>query len=146
MAKNNNDNNDENKQNDALENVAENLKNAINELISKHTDADGTPVDVEVTVEKDSPQKEKPEGEISAKKDETEKNEKDTPAGKEETSKKPSKKGGRQTDDPASSIITVEQMLPLKLPLVVLNGHPIFPGIFTPLMLSTPDDVKIVED
>ena len=146
MAKNNNDNNDENKQNDALENVAENLKNAINELISKHTDADGTPVDVEVTVEKDSPQKEKPEGEISAKKDETEKNEKDTAAGKEEKSKKSSKKGGRQTDDPASSIITVEQMLPLKLPLVVLNGHPIFPGIFTPLMLSNPDDVKIVED
>lgn len=146
MAKNNNDNNDENKQNDALENVAENLKNAINELISKHTDADGTPADVEVTVEKDSPQKEKPEGEISAKKDETEKNEKDTAAGKEEKSKKSSKKGGRQTDDPASSIITVEQMLPLKLPLVVLNGHPIFPGIFTPLMLSNPDDVKIVED
>ena len=59
MAKNNNDNNDENKQNDALKAVAENLKNAINELVSKHTDAEGTPVDVEVTVEKDTPQKKK---------------------------------------------------------------------------------------
>ena len=36
MAKNNNDNNDENKQNDTLENVAENLKNAINLKMQKN--------------------------------------------------------------------------------------------------------------
>ncbi|GMO46570.1 MAG: endopeptidase La [Termitinemataceae bacterium] len=44
------------------------------------------------------------------------------------------------------SIIPIEQMLPPKLPLVSLAGRPIFPGIFTPIMIGNPPDVKVLED
>ncbi|GMO36735.1 MAG: endopeptidase La [Termitinemataceae bacterium] len=44
------------------------------------------------------------------------------------------------------SIIPIEQIMPPKLPIVSLSGRPIFPGIFTPLMIGNPPDVKIVED
>jgi ATP-dependent Lon protease len=44
------------------------------------------------------------------------------------------------------SIIPIEQLLPHKLPLVALMGRPIFPGIFTPIMIGNPTDVKVVED
>jgi ATP-dependent Lon protease len=36
--------------------------------------------------------------------------------------------------------------LPHKLPLVALMGRPIFPGIFTPIMIGNPADVKVVEE
>ena len=45
-----------------------------------------------------------------------------------------------------NSIIPTEQMLPNKLTLIPLAGRPIFPGIFTPLMISSTDDVKVVEE
>ena len=44
------------------------------------------------------------------------------------------------------SIIPTDQLLPNKLPLIPLQGRPIFPGIFTPLMINSADDVKVVED
>ncbi|MDR2842517.1 MAG: endopeptidase La [Spirochaetaceae bacterium] len=44
------------------------------------------------------------------------------------------------------SVVPIEQMLPPKLPLVSLVGRPIFPGIFTPIMIGNPPDVKVVED
>lgn len=44
-----------------------------------------------------------------------------------------------------SSIIPVEQTLPNKLPLIGLNVHPIFPGIFAPLMITDPSDIETVE-
>jgi ATP-dependent Lon protease len=37
-------------------------------------------------------------------------------------------------------------MLPPKLPLVALMGRPIFPGIFTPIMIGNPPDVKVIDD
>ena len=37
-------------------------------------------------------------------------------------------------------------MLPEKLTIVPLAGRPVFPGIFTPLMINAPDDVKAVEE
>ncbi|MDR0503650.1 MAG: endopeptidase La [Treponema sp.] len=43
-------------------------------------------------------------------------------------------------------IIPIDQILPNKLPLVALMGRPIFPGIFTPIMIGNPADVKVVED
>ena len=43
------------------------------------------------------------------------------------------------------SILPSEQLLPNKLVLIPLQGRPIFPGIFTPLMISSPDDVKVIE-
>jgi len=44
------------------------------------------------------------------------------------------------------SIIPIDQLLPNKLPLVALLGRPIFPGIFTPIMIGNLTDVKVVED
>ncbi|MCL2093840.1 MAG: endopeptidase La [Treponema sp.] len=43
------------------------------------------------------------------------------------------------------SVIPMDQLLPNKLPLVALMGRPIFPGIFTPIMIGNPNDVKVVE-
>ncbi len=44
-----------------------------------------------------------------------------------------------------NSIIPTENILPDKLLLIPLQSRPIFPGIFTPLMINAPDDVKVVE-
>lgn len=43
-------------------------------------------------------------------------------------------------------IVPVEQTLSNKIPLVPIIGHPIFPGVFTPLMINSPDDYKAVEE
>ncbi|MCI6593009.1 MAG: endopeptidase La [Spirochaetia bacterium] len=45
-----------------------------------------------------------------------------------------------------NSIISADQLLPNKLTLIPLAGRPIFPGIFTPLMINSADDVKVVEE
>jgi ATP-dependent Lon protease len=44
------------------------------------------------------------------------------------------------------SLVPIEQSLPHKLPLVALMGRPIFPGIFTPIMIGNPADVKVVDE
>ena len=44
-----------------------------------------------------------------------------------------------------NSIIATDQILPNKLTLIPLQGRPVFPGIFTPLMISSNDDVKVAE-
>jgi len=48
--------------------------------------------------------------------------------------------------DPEASIIPIEQMLPPKLFIVPIVGRPMFPGIFTPLMINPGDDTKTVEE
>jgi ATP-dependent Lon protease len=45
-----------------------------------------------------------------------------------------------------ASLVPIDQNLPHKLYLVALMGRPIFPGIFTPIMIGNPVDVKVVED
>ncbi len=47
---------------------------------------------------------------------------------------------------PEQTIIPIEQLLPNKIFLIPLQGRPIFPGIFTPVMINNPDDVKAVEE
>ncbi|MDE6736724.1 MAG: LON peptidase substrate-binding domain-containing protein, partial [Treponemataceae bacterium] len=47
--------------------------------------------------------------------------------------------------DALGQIIPLEQMLPDKLHIVPLNGRPMFPGIFTSVMIGGADDVKTVE-
>lgn len=47
---------------------------------------------------------------------------------------------------PEQTIVPIEQLLPNKLFLIPLTGRPIFPGIFTPIMINNPDDVKVIED
>lgn len=44
------------------------------------------------------------------------------------------------------TIVPIEQLLPNKLFLIPLMGRPIFPGIFTPVMINNSDDVKVVEE
>uniref|UniRef100_UPI0015BB2BA4 endopeptidase La n=1 Tax=uncultured Treponema sp. TaxID=162155 RepID=UPI0015BB2BA4 len=152
MAKNNNDDNEENKKNDSLSEVAENLKNAISRLISQQGNSeglegeDGVPVELEVTIEKNGSEKEQKDDSDNEKEQVQNTDDKQTET---ETSAKEKKSSGKKegrSNSGAGSIVTVEQTLPVKLPLIALYGHPIFPGIFTPLMLSTPDDVKTVED
>ncbi|MBP5601240.1 MAG: endopeptidase La [Treponema sp.] len=45
----------------------------------------------------------------------------------------------------SGSIIPTENMLPDRLLIIPLQSRPIFPGIFTPLMINAPEDVKVVE-
>ncbi len=49
------------------------------------------------------------------------------------------------TREEGATIIPVEQTLSNKLFLIPISGRPIFPGIFTPLMITSSDDVKIIE-
>ncbi|MDR0628496.1 MAG: endopeptidase La [Treponema sp.] len=44
------------------------------------------------------------------------------------------------------SVVPIDQILPHKLPLVALMGRPIFPGIFTPIMIGNPTDVKVIDE
>ncbi|MDR2144366.1 MAG: endopeptidase La, partial [Treponema sp.] len=44
------------------------------------------------------------------------------------------------------SVVPIDQILPNKLPLVALMGRPIFPGIFTPIMIGNPSDVKVIDE
>ena len=44
-----------------------------------------------------------------------------------------------------TQIIPANQVLPLKLYVLPLQGNPIFPGIFTPLMVASAADVQVVE-
>jgi len=46
----------------------------------------------------------------------------------------------------SDQIIPIDHILPPRLHLVALMGRPIFPGIFTPIMIGNPADVKVVED
>ena len=43
-------------------------------------------------------------------------------------------------------IVPVEQTLSNKLFIVPLLGHPIYPGVFTPLMINNPEDTKAVDE
>jgi ATP-dependent Lon protease len=44
------------------------------------------------------------------------------------------------------SVVPIEQILPPKLPIVALSGRPIFPGIFTPIMIGNPVDVRMIDE
>ena len=44
-----------------------------------------------------------------------------------------------------TEILPADQILPNKLILIALNGKPIFPGIFTPLMITTREDLNVVQ-
>jgi ATP-dependent Lon protease len=44
------------------------------------------------------------------------------------------------------SVVPLDQILPNRLSLVALMGRPIFPGIFTPIMIGNPVDVKVIDD
>ena len=44
------------------------------------------------------------------------------------------------------TIAPASQVLPNKLHLISLTGHPIFPGIFTPVMINSPEDISVIEE
>jgi len=43
------------------------------------------------------------------------------------------------------SVVPIDQILPNKLSLVALMGRPIFPGVFTPIMIGNPGDVQVID-
>lgn len=47
---------------------------------------------------------------------------------------------------PDNEIVPIDMLLPNKIPIIPLNGKPIFPGIFTPLMLGSQDDIQTVDE
>ena len=42
-------------------------------------------------------------------------------------------------------IVPADSVLPNKLPIIPLQARPIFPGIFTPLMINSSEDIKTVD-
>lgn len=52
----------------------------------------------------------------------------------------------KKNDSNENNIIPTEQLLPSKLMIIPLQGRPIFPGIFTPLMISASDDIRAIEE
>lgn len=44
-----------------------------------------------------------------------------------------------------NEIIPIDQILPTKLPVISLLGRPVFPGIFTPIMVANAPDMQIIE-
>ena len=42
--------------------------------------------------------------------------------------------------------LPAREELPGKLYIIPVGGRPIFPGIFTPLMINNSDDTKIIEE
>ncbi|MGP1577088.1 MAG: endopeptidase La [Treponema sp.] len=44
------------------------------------------------------------------------------------------------------AVIAVEELLPPKINILPLAGRPIYPGIFTPLLIDDADDIRTVED
>lgn len=51
----------------------------------------------------------------------------------------------QKTNINSNSILPVDQILPNKLNIIPIQGRPLFPGVFTPLMVSSNDDIKVVE-
>ena len=44
------------------------------------------------------------------------------------------------------AVIPIEELLPKKINLIPLTGRPIYPGIFTPLLINDADDIRSVEE
>ena len=122
------DDNDE-KEKNGLDEAIDSLKNTLNDIIS-NGNKNGA-VDVEITVEKTPENTSEDNGPVQA---------------ETVTEVKPKeKKAKKERIAGFGTIIPVEQTLPAKLFVVGINGHPIFPGIFTPFMISNQEDVKTIE-
>ncbi len=52
----------------------------------------------------------------------------------------------KKNTEEENSILPVESVLPPKLHVLPFQGRPIFPGIFSPLMVFSPEDIKAVEN
>ncbi|MBN1646609.1 MAG: endopeptidase La [Spirochaetales bacterium] len=47
---------------------------------------------------------------------------------------------------PDKQIIPADQLLPSRLLLIPLMGKPVFPGIFTPIMIESRQDIQVIEE
>ena len=45
-----------------------------------------------------------------------------------------------------NTLVVSDAVLPSALKILPLTAAPVFPGIFTPLMIDAPEDVKIIEE
>lgn len=48
-------------------------------------------------------------------------------------------------NEKVGDILPVDKVLPNKLSIIPLQERPIFPGIFTPLMINNPEDIRLIE-
>ena len=46
---------------------------------------------------------------------------------------------------PDKQIIPADQILPNKLYIIPISGNPVFPGIFTPMMIQSRDDIEVID-
>ncbi|MBO5137438.1 MAG: endopeptidase La [Spirochaetaceae bacterium] len=67
-------------------------------------------------------------------------------SGDTNSTEKPKRKYKKNTQqEKNSTIVPLEQTLSNKLFLIPISGRPIFPGIFTPLMITSTEDTKVAE-
>lgn len=45
-----------------------------------------------------------------------------------------------------NALLSMDEFIPKKIHILPLSGHPIFPGIFTPIMVSSAEDTQTVEN
>ena len=155
MSDNNNENN--NKKIEIYEETVENL-----EQKSKDSDLEKSESNAPSLKNSDSVKDEKPDEKESStasvsdsEKSDEKKNNADENANapvidKVEEVSNPDENGKRKTFSLKSlgadaSIVPIEDMLPPKLILLPVAGHPMFPGIFTPIMVTAAEDIKAVE-
>ena len=145
MAKDNNNENDDKitEQDEAQikKEFEDKIRSAIGDFVSENFNGD-VPVDVEVTVEKKEKTPEKASDKAGDDKN-SDKNSIGQKDSKQAKSRRPSKKADSKTE--GATIVPVDKMLPDKLFLIGLNVRPIFPGIFTPLMITNSEDVKTID-
>ena len=63
----------------------------------------------------------------------------------EDKKTKPRSRRKKAEPEKKGEIVPADKMLPPKLSIIPLQGRPIFPGIFTPLMITTAEDTKVIE-
>src|SRR5574344_1552945 len=78
------------------------------------------------------------------KKDDAEEKSADNDDTDDKSSKKP--KTAKSDGSDSKDIFPADQALPVKLLLIPLQGRPIFPGIFSPLMINSPEDTKVIDE
>lgn len=113
------------------------VENVLKELIEHSADIDESKAD---------------EGEVvsAAESDDSSAPADDSSAGEENDV--PKKKGRRRSGKISlknlgtdAAIVPIEQLLPLRLSIFPVAGHPMFPGIFTPVRINSSSDAKIID-
>ena len=123
------------KKNDSNENNIEETKEAFKDFMKDNFDVDINVEDLQEPAESEA-------------KENTEQTETAPVAEEADSSKKRSKRKKKVSvkdlgED--AQILPIEDFLPPKLSIIPVSGRPMFPGIFTPVMINSGEDTKTVE-